>query len=279
MNSWFDNNTQRILVSIVIFVIFSITKWLLIKMIEKKDKQLRRKYMHRQTATTVINILMISAVVTVWYEYVSNIITFLGLVTGAFIITSKELILDIIANFVIIWRDLFKVGDRIQIDGNVGDVIQTGPIFVTVAETNKQFEDVYTGNILKIPNSIFITKTLRNYSRGFGLIWNSLEIQIPENDIKYFTPLLHEIAEKYNVDKSTLENRDIHNHMDEILFTREKPLIHFTVKESKALCHLHYISKINKRTETESQIWQEWIQQTEKYKAEKKEKETDDVKE
>ncbi len=273
MNSWFDNNTERLVISFGLIILFSIFKWLLIKIIEKKDKQLRRKYMHRQTATTVINILMIIAVVVVWYEYVSNIITFLGLVTGAFIITSKELILDLISNFVIIWRDLFKVGDRIQIDGYTGDVIQTGPIFVTLAETNKQFEDIYTGNILKIPNSIFITKTLRNYSRGFGLVWNSLEFQIPENDINYFTPFLNDLAEKHNVDKSTLENRDIHNHMDEILFTREKPVLNVTVKDGKALCHIHYISKVNKKTETESQMWQEWIQITEKYKADKKETE------
>ncbi len=266
MNSWFDNNTQRLLITFALFLLLSLVKWLIIKYIDSKDKHLRKKYMHRQSATTIINILILSSIVVIWYEFVSSIITFLGLVTGAFIISSKELILDLISNFVIIWRDLFKVGDRIQIDGYTGDVIQTGPIFVTVAETNSKFEDIYSGNILKIPNSTFITKTLRNYSRGFGLVWNTLEIMIPDNNIQYFSPILNQIADKYNIDKSTLENREIHNHTDEILFIRDKPLIHFTMKEEKTTCFLHYISKVHKKTETESQIWCEWIDAVNQYK-------------
>ncbi|MCP4752888.1 MAG: mechanosensitive ion channel [Proteobacteria bacterium] len=58
-----------------------------------------------------------------WIHGLQPILTFLGIVTAALVITQKEAILNATGFVFILWRDLFAIGDRIQIDTHKGDVI------------------------------------------------------------------------------------------------------------------------------------------------------------
>ena len=95
-------------------------KLLMNSMINRKIKELRNRYIWRQTGSYVTLILGMTAVVTIWFEWFRSILTILTLVAAAITIVSKELLLNFMAYGVIVWRGLFSIGDRIQVGQYAG---------------------------------------------------------------------------------------------------------------------------------------------------------------
>jgi small-conductance mechanosensitive channel len=69
----------------------------------------------------------------------------------------------------------FKAGDRIQVEDNLGDVLDIGSISTTIMEIRGWVDaDQYTGRILHIPNSFALNKTIKNYTRDYSFIWDEV---------------------------------------------------------------------------------------------------------
>jgi len=84
----------------------------------------------------------------------------------------------------IILRHPFDVGDRIQIGGHAGDVVDIRAFEFTINEIgNWVAADQSTGRIIHIPNGKVLSKTLANYSKEFKYIWNEIPVLVTfEND-------------------------------------------------------------------------------------------------
>ena len=77
----------------------------------------------------------------------------------------------------IIWRHPFRVGDRIQVGDQAGDVIDLRIFQFSLMEIgNWVAADQSTGRIIHVPNGIVFTHPLANYSLGFDYIWNEIPI-------------------------------------------------------------------------------------------------------
>lgn len=90
-------------------------------------------------------------------------------------------ITSFIAWLYIVLRRPYHVGDRIQLGGLKGDVIEIGYLDTTIRE----FSGIYLGNdrpsgrIIRFPNSVLLKSEIINYSGPFKpFIWNETAIQI-----------------------------------------------------------------------------------------------------
>lgn len=86
-------------------------------------------------------------------------------ITGALIISGKELLLCFHGGILRSFNLMFKVGDRIEIDNVRGDVIDTNLFVTKILEIGPQnFTHQFTGRSITIPNSLFLSKELTNES-------------------------------------------------------------------------------------------------------------------
>lgn len=90
-------------------------------------------------------------------------------------------ITSFIAWLYIIFRRPYSVGDRIEIDGQKGDVIEISYLDTTIEE----FSGIYLGNdrksgrIVYFPNSLILKSQVINYSGRYApFIWNETALQI-----------------------------------------------------------------------------------------------------
>ncbi|WP_165748522.1 mechanosensitive ion channel family protein [Cellulophaga sp. Z1A5H] len=109
----------------------------------------------------------------------------IGLFTAGITFTLQELILSIAGSFYIFFVRIYKPGDRIEINGIKGDVIDIDSIYTTLMEIGEWVSsDNYSGRIVKISNAFVFKGPIKNYSMDFPFVWDELNILITyESDL------------------------------------------------------------------------------------------------
>jgi len=125
-------------------------------------------------------------------------------VTGAGIAFAlQEVIVSLAGWLTIVFGRVFKTGDRVQLGGIKGDVMDVGVLRTTIMEIGQWVDgDLYNGRIVLVANSFVFKEPVFNYSGDFTFLWD--EIQVPirlESDHvlarKVFTKVLNDICKEY----------------------------------------------------------------------------------
>jgi small-conductance mechanosensitive channel len=73
----------------------------------------------------------------------------------------------------------YKVGDRVQLGGIKGDVIDIGFVRTTIMETGSWVDgDLYNGRIVRVTNSFVFKEPVFNYSGEFPFVWDEIVVPI-----------------------------------------------------------------------------------------------------
>lgn len=73
----------------------------------------------------------------------------------------------------------YSTGDRVQLGGIRGDVIDIGLLRTTLMECGEWVEaDLYTGRIVRIANSFVFKSPVFNYSADFPFVWDELKVPV-----------------------------------------------------------------------------------------------------
>ncbi|MDX1447355.1 mechanosensitive ion channel family protein, partial [Lishizhenia sp.] len=181
LNKWFAE--YPILTSIGKYLvwlalIFTIISWVR-RVIKKRlpDNTLRYK---SQKGIEIIGYLF-AVLITVTY-FTGSIKDFglaIGLLTAGITITLQELILSITGSFYIFFVRVYQPGDRIEINGIKGDVIDIDSIYTTMMEIGQWVSsDNYSGRIVKLSNAFVFKGPVYNYSQDFPFVWDEFNIPI-----------------------------------------------------------------------------------------------------
>jgi small-conductance mechanosensitive channel len=101
----------------------------------------------------------------------------IGLFTAGIAFTLQELILSIAGSLYIFLVKVYKPGDRIEINGIKGDVIDVDSIYTTMMEIGQWVSsDNYSGRIVKISNAFVFKGPIYNYSQDFPFIWDEFNL-------------------------------------------------------------------------------------------------------
>ena len=116
-------------------------------------------------------------------------------------------IASFIAWIYLIFRRSYLVGDRIEIKGFRGDVVEINYLDTSILECRGDYlgNDRRSGRIIRFPNSLILREEIINYSGPqIPFIWNETAIQISfTSDLKFVEECLLDAAkkdftEKYN---------------------------------------------------------------------------------
>lgn len=161
-----------------VILIFLIIAWVR-RLLKKRlpDNALRYK---SQKGIEIIGYFLV-VLITITY-FTGNIKDFglaIGLLTAGITITLQELILSIAGSFYIFFVRVYKPGDRIEINGIKGDVIDIDSIYTTMMEIGKWVSsDNYSGRIVKLSNAFVFKGPVYNYSQDFPFVWDEFNLPI-----------------------------------------------------------------------------------------------------
>ena len=161
----------------------------------------------------IINFLNVTvAVLIIAFFYIDNatyLVTILGFASAGIAIAMKDWFMNIFGWFVILMTGNFKVGDRIKVVLQNGQVQVIGDIIDITALRIVIHEDVtlttYTknrraGRIIFVPNNVIFTNPIYNYTHnGLRAVWDGIDIVITfDSNYKKAEYLAKEITKKYS---------------------------------------------------------------------------------
>lgn len=203
---WIENellitpNVQvKLFKTIIIILIVSFIYVFLKKLIYRLVDNNRVYYRSKKSMSYIIFVLAFILVGRIWFEGIQSLTTFIGLFSAGLAIVMKDVILNIAGWMYIKLKSPLRVGDRIEIDGIAGDVIDIQVFSFVLMEIRNWIDaDQSTGRIVYIPNVTIFNEALLNYSKGIPYIWNEIPISVPfESNWKKAKVLLKEIATRH----------------------------------------------------------------------------------
>ena len=259
----------KIIATIIAFILFFVIKKLILRIVYNTTENVKTRYQWHKI-TSYISFSLISIIIAnIWLEGIESIATYLGLVSAGIAIALKEPLTNLTGWLYIIWRSPFDVGDRIQLGHETGDVIDTNLFNFTLMEIGNWVDaDDHTGRLIHVPNGLIFTATLANYGKGFKYIWNEMPVLVTfESDWRKAKNILLKIVHE----NSIIQTKSAEKKFKEAkkVFMLKKPDLEPTVitkvEDSGVELTLRYLCRPDMRRETEHKIWEDILDEFDKY--------------
>jgi len=252
---------SRLLGSVLAIALLWALRRVVLAVIWRRVDDVRLRYRWRKTTSYILVPAGMLIVGRIWFEGIGPLATYLGLVSAGLAIALKDLVVNLAGWGFILWRRPFEVGDRIQIDGHVGDVIDLRIFQFTLLEVGNWVDaDQSTGRLLHIPNGKVLNESLANYTRGFDYIWNEIQVLVTfESDWRKAKTLLTEIAARHAAhltDEAERQIREVSRRFM-IFYSTLTPTVYTSVADSGVMLTIRYLCAPRKRRSTAEAIWEE----------------------
>lgn len=206
-------------------------------------------------------ILTIFLLFIIWEKQIQNIITIISFVSAAATLAIRDIILNFIAGLYISIYKPFKLEDRIEVEGTIGDVVNINSLNFEILEVNNKEEgEQSTGIIVQIPNSKIFTVQVKNYTKAFKYIWSELKVKIKHNSsLEENKKVLYEIVKSNDIVKTIPKKmkQELNSAIGDyrIYYNNLEPIIYTKLNEEYVELTIRYLAHPKKARHIESQIW------------------------
>ncbi len=244
---------------VLIFIIHNITNLILSKTYPTNDTTII--YNRRRITRYAFSILGIVGIIPVFYSRIGNLPTILAFTGAGVVISLKDITLNFIGWFLIHSNNGFSLGDRLEIDGVKGDVVNIGIMRFTLLEiSNDDSSDQSTNRLVHIPNHQTLTKKLYVSSGKMEFIWDELKIVLTlSSDFETAEKVCNDILKEFigtNEKKYNLEERFrglSENYLLKIGITT--PIVYTSVQDGGILLCLRYLTRIQEKRDIRSKLF------------------------
>ncbi len=178
---------QNLLSTVILILSILIIRGILLKIVGRwtfRDADDRRKRV--VGLKNVLTLTLLLGLVFIWGSELRAFALSIVAALAAFVIATKELILCIMGGMLKYSTKLFVIGDRIEIAGLRGKVTDHNFLITTLLEIGPgQKSNQFTGRVLKLPNSLYLTESVILESKDDE--YNLMVFKIP-------LPMTHQIG-------------------------------------------------------------------------------------
>jgi small-conductance mechanosensitive channel len=266
--TWLSNNLEvssdllgKIIGTAVIIIFLFLLRPLVTAIVSRRTDDISTLYRWRKVSEYTALILGLYLISRVWFTGSQSIATYLGLLSAGLAIALQDPIANFVGWLFIVSRRPLEVGDRIEIGGHAGDVIDIRFFQFSLMEIRAWVQaDQSTGRILHIPNRKIFSDAIANFSRGFAYIWHEVPVEITfESDWRKAKKILAEIAERHSIHHAEVARKQIRAAAKRYMISYDNltPIVYTKVNPSGVLLTLRYLSDPRQRRVTEEKIWED----------------------
>lgn len=197
VTEWFSDPTVSKSVAVIfgiaiIMTVTRVTRRILTSRIENTDT----RYRLRKVVNAAGALLSIILVTFVFSNRLGNLTVAFGVAGAGIAFALQEVIASIAGWVAVSFGNFYSIGDRVQLGGIIGDVIDIGVLRTTLMETGQWVKaDQYNGRIVRVANSFVFKEPVFNYSGDFPFLWDEITVPVKYgSDYKLAREILHKIA-------------------------------------------------------------------------------------
>lgn len=182
LSRWlFDPLVGRLVTTVVVFAIIYTVVRLLRRSVGRYIENSVTRYRIRKLVAFFGYLAGFIALAVIFSDRLGGLTVAFGVAGAGIAFALQEVIVSVAGWLAISFAGIYKLGDRIQLGGIRGDIIDIGVLRTTLMECGEWVNgDLYNGRIVRIANSFVFKEPVFNYSGDFPFLWD--EIMIP---IKY----------------------------------------------------------------------------------------------
>ena len=254
----------RLIVTVSVLAAAFIIRLIVLRIVRRRVDDTEIWYRTQKLTSYGGTFVVVIVISFVWFQ-VSNIGAWIGVVSAGIAIA----LADILRNFAgwgyILLRRPFKIGDRVEIDGQAGDVVDVRSQRFSILEIKGWVDaDQSTGRIIQIPNGLLFSKPLANYTEGFPYIWHEIPMLVTfESDWKRAEEMMNEALAEHAPSMASEEaRRAIREASTEyrIRYTHLTPTSYITVKDSGVMVTGRAIIPVRSRRHVDTTLWRSLLE-------------------
>ncbi|WP_124059056.1 mechanosensitive ion channel family protein [Vaginisenegalia massiliensis] len=217
-------------------------------------------YRFRKSTYYVGTLLYIVIMFFVWFELAGSLTVYLGFLSAGIAISLKDFFANIFAWFFIVLRRPFRVGDRIFINGQRGDVIDIRMFHFSLIEVSAPEDgEQSTGCMVDVPNHFVFLYPIVNLVKGFEYIWHELEVKLTsDSDWRQAKRDFEQIVLKHTKQYITAAQEEVELAAQKymIYYNNFTPIVYTQVTSDGISLTLRYLCSPKMKRNTSNDIWE-----------------------
>jgi small-conductance mechanosensitive channel len=240
------------------------------KIINRRIKDLKKRYKYRKNIYYLTTLLFLLILSGIWLENLRTIVTVLSIIGAGVVVALREVIVNIVGWMFIVIRRPFEIGDRIEVRGVKGDIIDIGLFRVSMLEV-KDWQDgeQSTGRIVGVPNLFVFKEAVFNYTKGFEFLWDEVIVVITfesnwrkarEIILKHLKEITKGVEEKVKIKLQYMAKRYV------IYYKKLTPIVYVSIEDNGIGLVGRYLVEVHKRRMVRNKISESLLNEFEKEK-------------
>lgn len=258
---WIEQSgTEKLFASLVsVTVLYAIFSIGIEEFFARRLQDSKTRYGFRKAVSLILIVLAMGVLLRIWIPNPQALLVAYGVVAAGLAVALQDLVKNLAGSLTIFLGGIFRVGNRIEINGVTGDVIDIGLFNTTLLEIRNWIDaDQATGRILSVPNGAVLHQPIKNYTKQHQYLWDELQVVVtPESDWGEAMRLLAEIGKEHTeafIEKAdhSLSNLERYYYVEGHVL---EPNVYIRPAADGYTLTLRYVVDAWKRRSTNSDIW------------------------
>ena len=203
----------------------------------------------------------------IWIENVQALLVAYGLVAAGVAISLQDFFKNLAGGIILLIFGIHKVGDRVEIDGKTGDIIDIGIMYTTLLEIQNWISgEQATGRLTIIHNGYILSHTTHNFTKDNMFIWDEITVPITYNsNWEKASQMLLEITneETAGIQQAAEEEIEKLKHKYYLSDREAEPVVYLTITDNWIELKTRYVTMARDRRITANHISKSILQQIE----------------
>lgn len=241
---------------LILYVLFRI---FIEEIVARRITDAKTRYSFRKAVFLFLIIFVLIIWLRIWVPNPQTLLVAYGVVAAGLAVALQDVVKNLAGSIMIFMSGMFQVGNRIEINGTQGDVIDIGIFNTTLLEIRGWMTaDQATGRITTIPNGVVLSKPVQNFTRHHEFLWDEISIVVTgESDWGEAMRIMGEIAEEHTADYMDEANRSL-TRLERYYYVEGRvldPDVYIEPSTNGYSLILRYVVSARKRRSTNSNIW------------------------
>ena len=250
---------KAFLTFIALAVIYFIFRIILEQAIGRTVKEAKTRYSIRKATSILYVMVFLLVVIIVWVEDSQALLVSFGLVGAGIAIGLQDIFKNFVGGIVVFTTGMYRVGDRVEMDSNYGDVIDVGLMYTSLLEIGEWVGgDQATGRITVVPNGRVISGTVNNYTKDHEFVWDEISLPITyDSDWKSAVERFRSIVERETEKNVVQAQKDLSKIMNRYYVSERvvDPVAYVSLTGDHIDVRIRYIALARARRATKDRLF------------------------
>lgn len=255
-----SENTIKVIESLGVIVGLVILRWLILRAVHRQVDDPDVWFRTRRIATYTTTVIALFSLAWIWLDAFSSLPTFLGLLSAGIAIALSDVLKNMAGWFYIMSRRPFRIGDRVEVSGSRGDVIDIRLFRFTLMEIGNWVQaDQSTGRLVHVPNGMVFTNSVANFTEGFPYVWHEVAVLVTfESDWREARDVIQHVIDEagVDVDDQAREHMRAAARAYQIKIGKLTPTVYMSVQDSGVLLTARLLTEARRRRAVDQQVWE-----------------------